>query len=260
MNVNADFPRMEIASRLRRAVNYPYFVWYTRKHPKAWRGRKMFRIFNYSRSFIKFWEASSDRDLLLECPLRDNSVVLDVGGFTGQWAKAISERYRPFVHVFEPSLALFKSLKGRFEGDNKVRCHPFGLAGQDRKALLCSATMGSSIYPSCPSWNNGRDTHEINLKDVKSVIEQLGIDQIDLMKINIEGGEFELLDRMIESGVHLKCRHIRVQFHEWYPGARARRKQIRAKLKASHEIEWDYAFVWESWRRKDACAEHSKAA
>lgn len=39
------------------------------------------------------------------------------------------------------------------------------------------------------------------------------IDDIGLMKINIEGGEYELLERMIELGIINKVKDIQIQFH-----------------------------------------------
>jgi hypothetical protein len=91
-------------------------------------------------------------------------------------------------------------------------------------------------------------------------MDEIGIGEIDLMKINIEGGEYKLLDRMIETGLHLRCKRIRVQFHEWMPESHARYQRIRAGLSRSHDLEWYYSFVWESWVRKDVARPGVRAA
>jgi hypothetical protein len=82
------------------------------------------------------------------------------------------------------------------------------------------------------------------------VIEELGIKNIDLLKINIEGGEYSLLKRLIDSGKIMRCDTILVQYHEWIPRARRMRRKINANLAITHEVEWSYDFVWEKWKRK----------
>ena len=69
------------------------------------------------------------------------------------------------------------------------------------------------------------------------------------MKINIEGGEYAVLERMMETGIIGKCGELQIQFHEWYPEARALREKIVKSLSLSHYRTWNYPFVWENWKR-----------
>jgi hypothetical protein len=71
-----------------------------------------------------------------------------------------------------------------------------------------------------------------------------------LIKLNIEGGEYPLLTRMINTDIVEKCRDIQVQFHNCVPDAEAMRLQIRNALSRTHFLTYDYPFVWENWRRK----------
>jgi hypothetical protein len=70
------------------------------------------------------------------------------------------------------------------------------------------------------------------------------------MKINIEGAEFPLLERMIETELLKQVDCFMIQFHEWHPGAYHRRREIRKALRKSHKLDWDYHFVWEKWSVK----------
>jgi FkbM family methyltransferase len=231
-------------------ANLPYCLWYVATHPGAWQGRNLFRTFYYSRAIIRFCEDMVEGNLLLECPLDERSVVFDVGGFQGEWAKQIKDRYHPRIHVFEPDHVSFDALRKRHGNDPKMTCHSYGLAGASRTATLHHSRMGSTIFESSPA--SGRETSEISLRDVRDVMDELGVAEIDLIKINIEGGEYELLERMIETGLHQRCKRIRVQFHEWIPGSHAMYRRIREGLARTHDIEWHYAFVWESWVRKES--------
>jgi FkbM family methyltransferase len=245
-------------SGFRITANLPYFLWYAATHRGAWKERKLFSIFYFSESILRFWEEMSRGEKLLDCPLGESSVVFDVGGYRGDWAQQIKDRYNPHMHIFEPDRFSFAQLRKMYGNDPKVVLHSFGLAGRGRTAILRHAFMGSTIFESSPA--KGRETSEIALRDVRSVMDEIDIAEIDLIKINIEGGEYELLDRMLETGLHLRCKRIRVQFHEWMPDSHARYERIRDGLSRSHEIEWHYSFVWESWVRRDAVRRDTRAA
>ena len=65
---------------------------------------------------------------------------------------------------------------------------------------------------------------------------------------SFEGGEFDLLPRLIETGLIRNCQNVQVQFHAWVPNAVEKRLQIRRSLLQTHAITYDYPFVWENWR------------
>jgi Methyltransferase FkbM domain len=108
------------------------------------------------------------------------------------------------------------------------------------------AGMGSSVF--CTDGPR----EEVAMRDISSFVSEEGITRIDLIKINIEGGEYHLLPRMIETGVIKMCEHLQIQFHEFGPAGdephRARRR-IQERLRESHELSYDYPFVWEGWKR-----------
>ena len=85
----------------------------------------------------------------------------------------------------------------------------------------------------------------IELRDVIEVVG--GSPVLDLVKVNIEGGEFELLDRMYEVGLLAKTRTVLVQFHEFGPDAYRARRRIRRHLSERHRETWGYPWVWERW-------------
>jgi hypothetical protein len=91
---------------------------------------------------------------------------------------------------------------------------------------------------------------EIQLKNVVEFIKENSVLHIDLIKINIEGAEYDLLDQLLESELHEIITNIQIQFHDFIPFAETRRDAIREKLARTHELCWDYPFVWESWELK----------
>jgi hypothetical protein len=67
------------------------------------------------------------------------------------------------------------------------------------------------------------------------------------MKINIEGGEYDLLDHLIETGWIRRIRDVQIQFHDFVSGATQRMHHIQAALKNTHHTTYQYPFVWENW-------------
>ncbi len=70
------------------------------------------------------------------------------------------------------------------------------------------------------------------------------------MEINIEGGEYEVLPRLIDVGMVKDIDRLQIQFHSFVDNAAARREDIQSKLAKTHEMVWCYDFVWECWTRK----------
>ena len=67
------------------------------------------------------------------------------------------------------------------------------------------------------------------------------------MKLNIEGAEFEVFDRLIETGLHDRIDCFLIQFHEYQATAREHRERIRSVLAKTHRLVWDFPMVWERW-------------
>jgi len=77
-----------------------------------------------------------------------------------------------------------------------------------------------------------------------------GFSEIDLISINAEGGEYDMLRRMIDTGLVARCKNIQVQFHNFHPDAEHLRNELRAGLAKTHSESFCYKWVWESWARK----------
>src|SRR5262249_41477745 len=147
---------------------------------------------------------------LLDWDLAEDSVVFDVGGYLGDYAANIFCRYRSAVHVFEPVPAYCVHIRQRFVRNSRVRVHEFGLAGVTREERLFTAEAGS------PTGRDGFGLGKpmsVRLVRAADVLADLQLERVDLMKINIEGGEYELLEHLVESGLVSRITNLLIQFH-----------------------------------------------
>jgi FkbM family methyltransferase len=195
---------------------------------------------------IKRWfRDKGDSVLRLEYPLGRDSIVVDLGGYHGDFAAAINQRYGCKVFIFEPMPSYFGHCVTRFHDNSEIRSFCYGLAAKAGWFDISDSDDASSFIRT----GIGVSTVKAELRQVAEVFREIGLDRIDLLKINIEGGEFDVLQALIDSGLVEKVRFIQVQFHDFFPDAAVRRDQIRQQIARTHRQMWSYTFVWESWER-----------
>lgn len=234
-------------------LDYIYFLVQRYKHPNVFAEplldltpMDMVKHFRYSKTVVKWVVDRVDYTLRIDYPLRYDSIVFDVGGYRGTWSSLIKNKYDSYIHIFEPQPEFCNVLEEKFRSDAKIFIHRYGLSDGQKTVMLSNEGMGSSVY------SKKIGGVEIELKDIKQVLDKLRIGQVDLIKINIEGGEYPLLRRMIDTGIIKYFKNIQVQFHNFYPNARRLRQAIRKSLSCSHLLTWDYPFIMENWERRDS--------
>lgn len=194
----------------------------------------------------RWFRDRGDETLRLDYPLTSDSVVFDVGGYLGDFAAEIQKRYGCQIYVFEPVPEFHDQCVARFKDNPKVVCLNYGLSSRDGFFDIGLADNASSFA----SPHAVGKMQQVEVRSVVDCIKTLGIQNIDLLKINIEGGEFDLLPALVASGDISRVRHIQVQFHNFVDGAVSKRNRIRDDLALTHAEDWNYEFVWESWSRK----------
>jgi FkbM family methyltransferase len=190
----------------------------------------------------KRWrEIRGDDSLRVDHVLDCDSVVFDVGGYEGKWIGKIFSRYDCTIHVFEPVLEFANRIERRFAGVEKVHIHKFGLGHVSQTRPISVMRDSSSFYKEVGAL---RDAREVCALDF---ILGNRIETIDLMSVNIEGGEYDLLDHLIESGLMPKIKSIQIQFHGFIPGAEQRLMEIQKGLEKTHNLDFRFLFIWEGW-------------
>jgi len=194
----------------------------------------------------KWFADGGDGKLRFNYDLKPDSIVLDLGGYRGDWSSELFSRMPCQIHVFEPVPEFYKIIQSRFAKNPHIKVHPFGLAGDTRQEKISQTAESSSIFGS------GKDKITIQLYDIADWIQNnLPSDRlIDLLKINIEGAEYELLERIIDCGLTLRFKNLQIQFHNLFPDAETRMTRIQNHLHKTHHPKYQYKFVWEDWRLK----------
>lgn len=194
---------------------------------------------------IAWTNSNGDETLRLDYPeLTPNSTVVDVGGFKGQWTSDIFGKYQCQVIVFEPVHFFAEKITERFKHNKAVVCYPIGLSDKNESVEI------SIIEDQSSSFKESKNTELASFVQADSFFKEHGITKIDLLKINIEGGEYALLENLIESGYIKNIKNIQVQFHDFVPQAEERMQAIQKKLNLTHTLTYQFPFVWENWKAK----------
>lgn len=205
---------------------------------------------------IRAWFADrGDQTLRLQfSDLDAGSTVFDLGGYHGDWTAEIVARYGARTYVFEPIAQFHAQICERFAADGRVTPCQFGLGARDEQLSMELSADGTGAFVA------GSASETVRIVEIGSFLAANGIAGIDLMKINIEGGEFELLEHLTTTGDIRRVRRLQVQFHDFVPDAVRRRARLVEALSRTHRQVWSYHFVWEEWVRLDADPEAPRHA
>lgn len=192
---------------------------------------------------LRNWFATrGDVTLRLDYNLNKNSVVFDLGGYMGQWSKQIFDRYNCNIFVFEPIQQFYNQIKNNVVNE-KINAYHIGLSNRTYDETIYIANDGSSIY------QKNNNPENIKMVDVCEFIDENNIQKIDLIKINVEGEEYNILETLISNDKIKDIDNIQVQFHDFLPEFVGRRDKIREELSKTHKETYCYEFVWENWKK-----------
>lgn len=249
--------------KLKKILMLPYTLCmgYRYRHTSGFLGKAL-ELHYYRPTFLRFIRAAARQpEILVTADLDADSVVFDVGAYNGEWARQLHDKYGCTIYAFEPNPHSFKKLCESSAGIESIHPMPYGLDAENSEQLLRLKDQGSSVFNYIAA-EADMGKAMAQFRTLPEVMTELGVERINLMKINIEGAEFPLLESMLgldqpRSGPdgqadellsRIDC--LQIQFHEWHPGAYGRYRRIARALRRTHKRTWHFSFVWEQWQRR----------
>lgn len=181
------------------------------------------------------WNEDNGEELRYRYDLDKNSLIVDIGASKGVWVTEMTRRYNCFSIIYEPTI-LFQAKEGSYRGLFN-RAAAWVYYGK----LTLGTVAGEASY-----LNPSDDEYDcVDIADSLSSILQHN-ECIDLMKINIEGGEYVLLPHLINNFDIKRIKNIQVQFHIIgnYEDCFDKYTDILLELSNTHKLTWNYDFVW----------------
>jgi FkbM family methyltransferase len=177
--------------------------------------------------------------------------LIDAGGYIAEWTSKIIINYGSKSIIFEPVAEYFSKCNELFGLNNRIILYNNGIGSSNELRRFYLSDVGTSEYSS----DRTLPYVDVNTLDINEFINELINDKtikatngsIGCMKVNIEGGEYELLERLIETDKLRYFRCLLIQFHRNPSDWTDRKNAIVSKLELTHRNVWRFEMVWERW-------------
>ena len=181
--------------------------------------------------------------------LQKGSLVIDAGANVGEFTKLFLDKGFK-VHAFEPDTIALKELKKKCETSKELKLYEAAVGLKNERQKLYRyrkfdesnpySTQGSSLL----NYRSGKNKPFIEIK-VIDFIEYLKqqTDNISLLKMDIEGIEIDILNKIIDEGLHKKIKFIFVETHERFShslGVETAKLKLRIKKLKIRNINLDW--------------------
>ena len=188
----------------------------------------------------------------LDVPARPGDIIIDAGANVGDVTSKCA-RTGATVHAFEPNPVCFEILKKRFSRLPNVRIYNQGVMDKPGSLTLSTPVahaqyddLDSTVAASFVAPKSGdvemRET-EVECIDLASFIRELGR-PVTLLKMDIEGAEVPVLNRMIDTGAIDEVQLAIVETHERFSDELANATNaLRERLSAAgmdHKVRLDW--------------------
>lgn len=153
--------------------------------------------------------------------LGSGSIVYSLGvGDDIEFDISLIEKYGVRVHAFDPTPSSIDMLDGR-DLPQQFEFHPWAVTATDGSLtfyprLKKDGSKSDVMYTMIAEDETREDAIEVPAYSLSTISEKLGHQQIDLMKMDIEGAEYEVLDGLLASPI--KPTQLLVEFHHRFPG------------------------------------------
>ena len=178
----------------------------------------------------------------LHSPITEKDLVIDVGGYQGDYAQAVFERFGCIV--VEPNAEIYEALVKRFNDNPKIQCNPMAIGGESGLEKLYLREDGSSFFQEWAGTNEWRGVAVGRLSDFVKFAKIIP----KIVKLNCEGAEYDIIKELDESGCLPQINELLVQLHK-IPNWFTLRLKAEERLSKTHVKTYDYK--WQLWKRKE---------
>lgn len=193
---------------------------------------------------VSKWRKSGLNESLWRIKTFSNYPVIDIGCHKGDF---IEKRLilEPTKHYFgyEPIAEFYESCLEKFKQYENVKILNFALSNTSGFTTFCKngdatgakQTLGEEI--------------RVELRDIAK--ENIFSRQLSLVVCNIEGGEYDLVNQLVQKNMIKNIELFLVQTHEIDEFSKKKMKKMRTDLAKTHYPKFTYDFIWDLWIRKD---------
>ena len=134
-----------------------------------------------------------------------NSIILDIGANVGDIADLLFKKFNSNIFCYEPNIGCCKYMINRFKNNPKIKVFNFAVSNFTGTSFLYFHKKAKDIfdYNQRSTLKPQKDGIDINKKisvkclDIKKILS--AHEKIDLIKLDVEGSEYEIMPKIIEN-------------------------------------------------------------
>lgn len=195
-----------------------------------------------TKEFLQFISDGGDTVIFKNIMLNKDSVVIDGGGFNGEFTDEILKKTFHKIYIYEPDTNFYNDLLKKYKFEKKVEILNLALFNKEQTINLSKNSNASSIM------ENSEDGTEVKAVDISKEFKKYK--DIDLLKLNIEGAEYDVISRLIETQEINKVKYLLVQFHKEHDLDGLKFQKINLEILKNYNIVFNYKYVWSLFIRK----------
>lgn len=167
--------------------------------------------------------------------VEEGDIVVDIGASIGPFTYSILDENPKHVYCLEPDYREYQTLLKNTKG-KQVTCIMAGISSEDKEVAYSRYLFGNEIS-------------EMNTVTLKTLFESYGLERIDFLKTDCEGGEYSLFSEENYSLIS-KIRKISGEWHLGSPELKEKFRKFRDEYLKNHKkfevysvdgvnIKWD---------------------
>ena len=150
-----------------------------------------------------------------------NSKIIDLGGHQGYFSQQMIDRYKCTAYVVEPVYSLYETITTgpRLEKYNFAIASDVGeTIFYESKNIQAGTILGQNVD------FNG-ESYLVKTKPLSNFIDELGLTEVDLLKVDIEGAEIKLVDTIDPNNASY-IKQLTVEFHDSTPNPNVQKVDV----------------------------------
>jgi FkbM family methyltransferase len=156
-------------------------------------------------------------DIYKNCELSNLNTVIDIGANVGLFSLyMLNIRNCNTIHAVEPTKKAFDQISESLKGESNAHIHKLAIYNFNGKFKIKSvednSTISGFIDDTHPYTNHNMNEEEVDVITLKDFMINNKLDHVDLIKIDIEGAEYDVINSLSDKDL-LKSDRYLIEYH-----------------------------------------------
>lgn len=156
-------------------------------------------------------------DIYSHCYLTNLETVIDIGANVGLFSLYMLKKHNcKRIYAIEPTKKAFSQLSDSLRDETNASVHKLAIHNFDGKSKIKSvednSTISGFIDDVHPYTNHNMKEEEVDVVTLNRFMNDHNLDHVDLIKIDIEGSEYDVIDSLSDVDI-LKSDRYLIEYH-----------------------------------------------